>query len=153
MKKSGMHILSGIITVISFVLYFSLNSAGNAPVLLILLSLVNAVVFAATSKSARQKSFPGNVGANNCMNAGMQDEQNQQLLRTSALAMQESQRAMHDALSALENARLDSTGIEFGGRNCDINLNPSMHFQQDAMLNANNQSFMNNSFMNGPGMF
>ena len=54
--------------------------------------------------------------------------------------------ALVKAGDAAEDARLSSTGIEFGGYNPDPNLNPSMHSQQDSMTNMN-------SFNNGSGMF
>ncbi|MCD7839265.1 MAG: hypothetical protein LUG46_01410 [Erysipelotrichaceae bacterium] len=44
-----------------------------------------------------------------------------------------------------EMARLMATGIEFGGLNSDINLNPGQQMQQQMMNQMNN--------FGGPGMF
>ena len=59
---------------------------------------------------------------------------------------QAARQADEAARQTAEDARLSSTGIEFGGYNPDPNLNPSMHSQQDSMTNMN-------SFNNGSGMF
>ena len=62
-------------------------------------------------------------------------------------------------LNQMEMDRMMSTGIEFGGMNPDLNLNPTMlnehmnqmnQMQNDAMNNFNN---MNNNNMNNGGMF
>ena len=62
-------------------------------------------------------------------------------------------------LNQMEMDRMMSTGIEFGGVNPDLNLNPTMlnehmnqmnQMQNDAMNNFNN---MNNNNMNNGGMF
>lgn len=62
-------------------------------------------------------------------------------------------------LNQMEMDRMMSTGIEFGGINPDLNLNPTMlnehmnqmnQMQNDAMNNFNN---MNNNNMNNGGMF
>lgn len=63
-------------------------------------------------------------------NQHMIDEQNRQF-------MESSMRAMDDSMRATEEARLASTGIEFGGYNPDPNLNPSMHSMMDNFSNPN----------------
>ena len=55
---------------------------------------------------------------------------------------------MNQSIQQFEMDRLMSTGIEFGGLNSDLNLNPGQQSLQNDMMNH-----MNNNNMGGPGMF
>lgn len=55
-------------------------------------------------------------------------------------------------LQQQEIDRLMATGIEFGGFNTDINLNPGMQMEQQHQMDMMNHMNDNNNF-GGPGMF
>lgn len=59
-------------------------------------------------------------------------------------------------LNQMEIDRMMSTGIEFGGMNPDVDLNPSMmneHMNQVNQMNNDMLNNMNNNNMNNNGMF
>lgn len=59
-------------------------------------------------------------------------------------------------LNQMEMDRMMSTGIEFGGMNPDVDLNPSMmneHINQVNQMNNDMFNNMNNNNMNNNGMF
>lgn len=56
-------------------------------------------------------------------------------------------------LNQMEMNRLMSTGVEFGGFNSDINLNPGMLNEQFNQMNNDMFNNMNNNNMNNNGMF
>ena len=82
-----------------------------------------------------------------CMDNQRQMEwMNEQFRQMNEMQQQQFMMEMH--LQQAEMARLMSTGIEFGGFNPDINLNPGQQMMQNDIMNQ-----MNNNNMGGPGMF
>lgn len=73
------------------------------------------------------------------------------MLHNAQLEIDEAQRALKDAehcaqqgIHDADEARLAATGVEYGGYNPDLNLNPTMHHMVDEM-NDNSMAW-NNSF-------
>ena len=151
MKKVAVYYISGILTLVCFVLLFvSFTNHGSleSSIPLIVVTVVCSMVHEMTKnapKEASEKMYYEMRDTYAAVRNQQERENHQWQHENMEQAMENARLAAEDAMRAAENARLDNTGIEFGGRNADPNLNPSMHFQNDSMNM--------NSFNNGTGMF
>ncbi len=149
MKKVAVHYISGILAVVCFVIFAVSAHSGKtieqcAPLMVVFLicSVIHNMTRHAQRQAARElynqmRNSYETVHSQTEERVGLTDVQHLETWQTAENA----RLAAEDAMRAAENARLDNTGIEFGGRNTDPNLNPSMHFEQDSMMNTN---FFNN---------
>ena len=144
MKKVAVHYISGILAVVCFVIFAVSAHSGKtieqcAPLMVVFLicSVIHNMTRHAQRQAAREL-YNQMVHSQTEERVGLTDVQHSETWQTAENA----RLAAEDAMRAAENARLDNTGIEFGGRNTDPNLNPSMHFEQDSMMNMN---FFNNN--------
>ena len=134
MKKVAVYYISGILTLVCFVLLFvSFTNHGS-------------LVTKNAPKEASEKMYYEMRDTYAAVRNQQERENSQWQHENMEQAMENTRLAAEDAMRAADNARLDNTGIEFGGRNVDPNLNPSMNYQNDSMTNMN-------SFNNGIGMF
>ena len=153
MKKVAVYYISSIVSAVSFLLMFLSfrNSGPNesfAPLLVVF--LISAVISNLTKHSVHQvkeEMYRDMRQTYEAVHMQQAQENIQRILEiTQDMQDEAARQAADDAMRAAETARLQNTGIEFGGYNPDPNLNPGMHFQQDSMMNMN-------SFNNGSGMF
>ena len=146
MKAATVHYISGILAIVCFVImavaiYNGTSVSSMAPILVmaIICCVVNNMTKGAADRAKADMYYDMMQ-----MHDHMQRQQAQESIRQINAFTQQ---MTEDAMRAAEQARLDNTGIEFGGHNTDLNLNPGMHFQQDSMMNHMD------SFNNGSGMF
>lgn len=152
MKKIAVYYISGILTLVCFVLLFiSFTNHGSveSSIPLIVVTITCSMVHELTKnapKEASEKMYYEMRDTYAAVRNQQERENSQWQHENMEQAMENTRLAAEDAMRAADNARLDNTGIEFGGRNVDPNLNPSMNYQNDSMTNMN-------SFNNGIGMF
>lgn len=152
MKKVAVYYISGILTLVCFVLLFvSFTNHGSleSSIPLIVVTVVCSMVHEMTKnapKEAREKLYYEMRDTYATVRDQQESENSQWQHGNMEQAMENARLAAEDALRVADNTRLDNTGIEFGGRSTDPNLNPSMNFQNDSMMNMN-------FFNNGTGMF
>ena len=132
-------------------------------VLIVIVGIANVITFFSKNqkKSANySKQKFNNKDYQSVLRYLYEQEQitHEQMMQAETLSMQEQQRFLAEQIQNLDQQQLQtlqtmeafqnmSTGIEFGGWNPDLNLNPSMQHDIDQMNHFND--FNNNNFNNG----